>query len=96
MIPLSHLAAGAFAATLLAASFSLFCAVPRIVAPVVAAHVEPFDVVEAEIQACRSRGGRSHAQCEAEVEGKALIRDAELALAAPSPLPARTQRTRVE
>ena len=96
MIPLSRLAAGAFAAMLLAASFSLFSAVPRLVAPVVAAHVEPFDVVEAEIQACRSRGGRSHAQCEAEVEGKALIRDAEPAFATPSPATPRTQRTRVE
>ena len=96
MIPLPRLAAGAFAATSLAASFLLLSAVPRMVVPVVAAHGAPFDVFEAEVQACRSRGGRSDAQCDAEVEGKALVRDAELALAAPSPLPGRAPQARGE
>ena len=96
MISLPRLASGALAATLLVASFSLFSAVPRVVVPVVAAHAAPFDVVEAEIQVCQSRGGRGYAQCEAEVEGKALIRDAEMASAAPSPLPGRFERTSVQ
>ena len=96
MISLPRLASGMLAVTLLAASFSLFSAVPRVVAPAVAAHLAPFDVVEAEIQTCQSDGRRDYAQCEAEVEGKALIRDAELALASPDAPSGRFARTRVQ
>jgi hypothetical protein len=89
-----RLAVAALAATLLTASFSLLCAVPRAVVPAIAAHPTVFDIAEAEVQACERAGDRSRAQCEAESEGKALIRDAELALAALAS--ARTARSRLE
>ena len=83
MTRLPHLALVALATTLLTASFSLFCAVPRVVLPAIAVHPTAFDLAEAEIQACLRASGRGYADCEAEVEGKTLIRDAELALAVP-------------
>jgi hypothetical protein len=96
MTYLPRLAVVALAATLLTASFSLFCAVPRVVMPAIAAHPTAFDPAEAEILACQHDSGRSYAQCEAESEGKALIRDAELALATSGASPERLARSRLQ
>ncbi len=89
-------ALAALATTLLTASFSLFCAVPRVVMPAIAAHPTAFDLAEAEIQACQRASGRRYADCEAEIEGKSLIRDAELALAVPDPSSDRLVRSRLQ
>jgi len=91
MTSLPRLAVVALALMPLAASFSL-----TVTAPAVAAvRAAPFDVAEAEIQACRQRTGRDYAACEAETEGKALIREAELALATPDALPGADARPRL-
>jgi len=69
------------AATLIAASFFIADALAHVVVPVVAhaVAVRPvaFDVLQAEIDDCRLRSGRTHDECADEVEGKALIRQAE-------------------
>ena len=96
MTRLPRLALVALATTLLTASFSLFCAVPRVVLPAIAVHPTAFDLAEAEIQACLRASGRGYADCEAEVEGKTLIRDAELALAAPDSASERHARSRLQ
>lgn len=83
----------ASAAALLALSFSWFSAVPRL-APVVLALAAPFDAAEAETLVCEVRSGRSRDECGAETEGKALIREAELAQA--SARHARAARTRIQ
>jgi hypothetical protein len=96
MTSLPRLAAVALALAPLAASLSLSAAATAPVAAAAAVRAAPFDVVEAEIQACRQRTGRDYAACEAETEGKALIREAELALAAPAPLPGAGARPRLQ
>lgn len=94
MTSLPRLAVAALAAVPLAASFSLFGAVARGETPAVAtpAVAAAFDLREAEIQACRHRTGRDYADCEDETEGKALVRDAELALATLPPQPGAAAR----
>jgi len=76
MTRLPRLAAAAPVAALLVASTLLVHSATRVVAPVVA-RAAPFDVAEAETLVCQRQSGRSRAECDAETEAKALIRDAE-------------------
>jgi hypothetical protein len=78
--PITPRSALPFAAAM-AGAFFLATAVAHVV--VVRAPLSPhpagFNVLQAEIHACVAAGGRTHDECLDEIEGKALIQDAEQA-----------------